>query len=228
MRGLKDFKLYSKDNADCIFATLVLCLCGIMVMAVGIVKYKDNIGMRGLGYGIYGILIINIFIYIKSIKSKNDNEKIVLKNKSMYCISYAAMACLAAFTDFALVIIGVIGAIYFFSAFIYYIHEKSTKKPTIIFKNETFIDRATMLSVGEVKYSDIEDVFVSKFNGNKELIIFIKNMEEKITQMSGFKRILNRNKKYIEIPENRVKMPLDQLEILVKKYKNGEFVIDFT
>lgn len=201
-----------------------IVLCAIMLLAsILIIPSGFKIKASSDPYLIAGILLgltIPRIIASKSHKRTTKAKKYLNFNKDLIThvvvcsLTYAVLV----FTPFRLSIIGVLGVVFFDSILIYTIYNR--KNPTLVLKEESFIDKSTMLSIGEIKYSQIKDTFIHTDMNIKQLVIVVDGLDENIKNLHLFKRLLNKNIKFVNIPSNSVDIALEEIEIMLKDRLN--------
>ena len=201
-----------------IVACTIMLLASILIIPLGF-----KIKVSSDPYLIAGILLgltIPRIIASKSHKRTTKAKKYLNFKKDLitYVVVCSLTYAVLLFTPFRLSIIGVLGAIFFGSILIYTIRNR--KNPTLVLKEESFIDKSAMLSIGEIKYSQIKDIFIDTDMNITQLVIVIDRLDESIKNLPLLKRLLNKNIKFVHIPSNSVDIPLEELEILLNNRAN--------
>lgn len=76
------------------------------------------------------------------------------------------------------------------------------------------------LSIGEMRYIQVEDTFIHTDMNIKHLVIVIGGLDENVKNLPLFKRLLNKNVKFVTILPTSVDIPLEELEILLNSRAN--------
>lgn len=125
-------------------------------------------------------------------------------------------------TPIIMVIIGFISAGFFGLCLIYCLYRLMNKKASIIINGDGILDNSSYIGGGLLKWSDIQDVVLYEFMGQRFIGLKLHDTERFMAQQSGMKKALIRmNKRMINmpvnIPQSGVRMPLDQLYVLIRE-----------
>jgi hypothetical protein len=207
----------ASNNILLIVLGLIMTVASLLVAVLGHKFLINHMSPMIIGLGL-GYTMILIF----QMRNRNKAPKMKIyssfkREVATFIAFYAFAAIIMAFFPLGVNIIGIIGTLLSGLVLIFSILNIVKKSPSLIFKEDSFIDRSSLLSIGEIKYSETKDIFIYTSTGNKQLIIVVDNIKEKIEKLDPVKKVLLMfSKDYIIIPSNRVDMSLEDLEDLFK------------
>lgn len=124
---------------------------------------------------------------------------------------------------FLVVITSYIGVPFFGFGFVYIMYRIIKKKPSLVVNQDGIIDNSSAISVGLIKWYEIEELFIYVFLGQKFLGIVPKDYQGFIANINPIKRkIIQINKGMVKAPinitQNTVSIPLEQIAEYAKAY----------
>ena len=224
---MKKINIYPGKNGSAMLIALgvIATIASIFIMLFG-----HNINADGnKGPLIFGLLLGMVVNEINVIRSYKKSIKIrrykSLKREVMFFAGFSIMAIvIIVFVPSGITAIGILSAMFSGSILASIVYKTIKKIPSLILMEDSFIDKTTISSIGEVKYSEIRDLFIYTNAGNRLLVIIVDDIKGKIQKLNIIKRIICIGKEHIEIPYNRVELPLEELENIIRKNASLEEV----
>lgn len=188
-----------------------------------------------MGLEIAGILGREGRAYMMNIQQSLTKEHVEYPSaKKLFGLTFASMVFVAVGillivvgqweeeTPIIMIIIGFISVGFFGLCLIYCLYRLMNKRPSIIINGDGIMDNSSYIGGGLLKWSDIQDVVLYEFMGQRFIGLKLHDIERFMAQQSGMKKALIRmNKRMINmpvnIPQSGVRMPLDQLYTLIKE-----------
>ncbi|MGF7047030.1 hypothetical protein J2T13_001532 [Paenibacillus sp. DS2015] len=129
-------------------------------------------------------------------------------------------------------LVGGLSIVVFGPCMVYFIYRLFNLKPMLIINEEGIMDTSSLISAGELKWSEIQEIKVYQFMGQKFIGIQLYDLEAFLSQKSSFKRVLMKiNARMVKSPINiaqpGMKLPLEQLYTMMLEhwerniYRNG-------
>lgn len=120
------------------------------------------------------------------------------------------------------IIIGYISVGFFGLCLVYCLYRLVNKKPSIIINQNGIMDNSSYIGGGQLQWSDIADVVLYEFMGQKFIGLKLHDTERFMARQSGMKKAFIRmNRRMLDmpvnIPQSGVRMPLDKLYVLIKE-----------
>jgi hypothetical protein len=209
------------------YSKKLIILCFILeITSIVITIFDSELRINSTIFQVvFTILFIFTINIIKDIGDYRKSSKIkVYINFKKEIISYTLFTMLVVliliFAPFSFTLIGLLGIVIFGFMLAYEASKILSTHPSVILKEESFINKSALLSIGEINYSEIKDIFIFTRRGSKQLAVVIDRLDEKLKKLSLLNRILNRNKKFLTISSTSVDIPLEELETLLKNRIN--------
>lgn len=122
-------------------------------------------------------------------------------------------------------IIGTVCCVFFGICGAYILERIINKSPSIVLNSEGFVDNASAIGIGLIKWNEIKEFKIYEYMGQKFLGIELVDPKILLSRTSKVKRmLLNTNKKLgtstINIPQNTVEIPLEKVYDEVMKFYN--------
>lgn len=124
---------------------------------------------------------------------------------------------------FAVIIASYIGVPFFGLCFLYYVKRIIIRKPSLVVNKDGITDNSSLISIGLMKWSEIERIYLYDYMGQKFIGIIPYDYQSIISNIHPMKKaVINMNKRMIEAPinivQNTVSVPLEQIIEYSKEY----------
>jgi glucan phosphoethanolaminetransferase (alkaline phosphatase superfamily) len=124
--------------------------------------------------------------------------------------------------DLNLIIIIFVVFFYFIISFptlLYFVNRLIFPKPLVMINDDGIFDNSTAFAVGMIQWDEIAEIFNSKYNGEKYLIIVPKNKRALLSRFGPIKRLFILNgMSEIWIPEAVLSISIENLLQLIGEY----------
>ena len=122
-------------------------------------------------------------------------------------------------------VVGITCCVFFGMCSLYIIKRMIIKQPSIIVNENGITDNASAAAVGLIKWSEVKEISIYEYMGQKLLGIVPKDVDTILCRIPAYKRVLLKiNKRFgakmINIPQNTIDISLEKISESMLKYMN--------
>ena len=194
-----------------IFISMILAVFGIVMITTNIF---GSFSYHHLIIFVIGLLFVHIYSLRRSYK---NNEKIwtyasPVRDTALYMLLFILIVMMGMFEETQTIMryfVGIV-SIFLFSiigSFVFY--QLLSNKPVLIINEKGIQDFTTILSVGEVQWKDIDDIFIYSEINNKFVGIVLN--DHKIKSIHKIKRLFMKRNRLISIPDKLIAISINEL-----------------
>lgn len=125
------------------------------------------------------------------------------------------------------IVVGIACVVFFGLGFLYGLYRLINRQPSIIMNKEGITDNSSLSGAGRVKWTEIQDIRMYVYLGQKMIGLFLYDNDQFIARQSGLKKYIARmNRKLVptsvNISQHGITMPLEQLyERILENWRNA-------